>query len=405
MPTSAGPNTKGEENLVFGYDLGDVKNSYRGEPTVNLVPDGGLIGMSGVTLTYLGLEDGWKKYSMSGTFSSGTYPYIMRISDVAFQAGVVYTSKCRVKTNVEGKFNYFGTNGINYVNQPLVTGLSGVMSTVRNSDGSYTLARANFAYVSSSSQPGYLYTNPINNTAFSASTDFVWIRDLQIEQKNHATPYVAGTRSATQGLLDLTGRSTVDLSNVSFDSSAQMTFDGTDDFVNITNATQTLFDNSKSHSFSLWLKKAGNNSGNYAYVYDRYGTYRCPGLLFALNTNTLVVEWRRADDGDWIYNSSGLSVETGIWNFVTVTIEAPGAGLTKTIKVYLYKSTGLETATMTSTTDWNAGTSGSFVIGKSISNNTYFNGQVAGVSTYSRVLTASEVQSNYNAIKGRFNIG
>ena len=35
MPTSAGPNISGEENLVFGYNLSDQKNSYLGEPTTN----------------------------------------------------------------------------------------------------------------------------------------------------------------------------------------------------------------------------------------------------------------------------------------------------------------------------------------------------------------------------------
>jgi hypothetical protein len=41
--------------------------------------------------------------------------------------------------------------------------------------------------------------------------------------------FVEGTRSATQGLLPLVGNSSLDLTNVSFDSNAQMTFDGTDD--------------------------------------------------------------------------------------------------------------------------------------------------------------------------------
>ena len=43
MPTSVGPNTFGEENLVFGYDLGDSKNSFPGIPAVNcaFVPENG----------------------------------------------------------------------------------------------------------------------------------------------------------------------------------------------------------------------------------------------------------------------------------------------------------------------------------------------------------------------------
>ena len=36
MPSSAGPNTAGESNLAFAYDLGDVVNSYKGEPSTNL---------------------------------------------------------------------------------------------------------------------------------------------------------------------------------------------------------------------------------------------------------------------------------------------------------------------------------------------------------------------------------
>jgi hypothetical protein len=35
MPSSAGPNTAGETNLVFAYDLGDSVNSYKGEPATN----------------------------------------------------------------------------------------------------------------------------------------------------------------------------------------------------------------------------------------------------------------------------------------------------------------------------------------------------------------------------------
>ena len=35
MPTHVGPNISGEENLVFGYNLSDQKNSYLGEPTTN----------------------------------------------------------------------------------------------------------------------------------------------------------------------------------------------------------------------------------------------------------------------------------------------------------------------------------------------------------------------------------
>jgi hypothetical protein len=48
------------------------------------------------------------------------------------------------------------------------------------------------------------------------------------------------TRSATQGLLPLVGNSTLDLSTTSFTSNAQMTFDGTDDTLNLGIPVTTL---------------------------------------------------------------------------------------------------------------------------------------------------------------------
>jgi hypothetical protein len=178
-----------------------------------------------------------------------------------------------------------------------------------------------------------------------------------------------------------------------------ISLDGTDDYINGNSNAQVLFNNSQNHSFSLWIKKSGNNSDNYAYIYDKYGTTRIPGLLFVLNSNTLAVEWWA---GFWVFLDTGLQVENDIWNFITVTIDAPGVGQTKTAKVYLYKSTGLVTATVSSATDWDASTNGAFNIGRSISNGTTFNGDIAQVLTYNKKLTDAEVQQNYQATQYRF---
>ena len=73
MATDGGPNIE-RDGLAFGYDSGyGVANNntatrfYRGEPTTNLKSStqtsGAINGMSGVSVTYVGEEDGWKKYS------------------------------------------------------------------------------------------------------------------------------------------------------------------------------------------------------------------------------------------------------------------------------------------------------------------------------------------------------
>lgn len=427
MPTSVGPNTFGEENLVFGYDLGDVRNSYRGEPVYNYHDyDKSVMNQTGFnnwscydgnyTASYhtWGIAQSRTFVTVDGPDGKDTGAMLYHNFDGGFYGptdwGGVPAAICTAgnKVTVQGWVKAADAASVGKTVTPyLYFSLNAGGAEAGASNFNLTENWQLVSHTHTLSAAASNYNNILYFFTNAGSAVRMYLTKIAIlSGKDHAVQWVPGgtARSASGSLADLTGNSTIDLTNVSFDSNAQMTFDGTNDYVGITNTPQTLFNNNESHSFSLWLKKAGSNSGNYAYVYDRYGTYRCPGLLFELNSNTLVVEWRRSDNGTWIYNSSGLSVETGVWNFVTVTIEAPGSGLTKTMKVYLYKSTGLETATMTNTADWNAGTDGNFVIGKSISNNTYFNGYVKSVRTYDRVLTASEIQSNYNALKGRFNI-
>lgn len=395
------------DGLVFGYDTGanpssnfDHRNKkrrfFKGRNNTNYLSDG-LSGYNvvqaanwnGATPSFtLGTSEFGTpigSYNTSGTSYMYSHDYVLD-DDLNTLSGQTVTFSIYLKRDG-------ADSSIRMRVYDNVSGYTNSTKTVTNQFQRYTMTKT------LGSSPTRIFVM-IDNTG-GGVIDF---HSPQLEIGSQASPFVDGTRSSTQSLLDLTKSTTIDVSNVSFDSDGLPTFDGTDDYIDITEASQTLFDNNESHSFSLWLKKAGSNSGNYAYVYDRYGTYRCPGLLFGLNTNTLVVEWRKSDNTAWVYKSSGLSVETGVWNFVTVTINAPGAGTTKTIKVYLYTSSGLQTATMTSALDWNAGTDGNFVIGKSISNNTYFNGQIALVHTYNRVLSASEVQQNYKAYKNRFGI-
>jgi len=56
----------------------------------------------------------------------------------------------------------------------------------------------------------------------------IQISNLQVEVKSHATPFVNGTRSTTDGMKDLSGNNNDgDFVNDSFDSSAEITYDGT----------------------------------------------------------------------------------------------------------------------------------------------------------------------------------
>ena len=235
-----GPNNV-VKDLEFGFDTGHgvADNStstrfYPGEPTTNMQSSnqtsGQLAGMQGVGLSYVGEEDGYSKYSMTGTFSAGTYPYCMYLAGSSFTSGTAYSTQCVLKTNVPNKFNYIG-GGINYVNVAMNN--AGANSSVLQADGSKLIKRQGFNYASTTSQVGYLHSNPINNTTFNSSTDFVYIKNFQIEQNTHCTPWTATSRSDTASLIDLKETKSIDVSNTTFDSSAQMSFDGSNDQISI----------------------------------------------------------------------------------------------------------------------------------------------------------------------------
>ena len=79
MSCSSGPNIV-TNGLVFEYDMGNTQKSWKGKPTTNTANQS-LSVWNGLTGTYISTDfDGWMKYSLSGTWNNGTYPYSMGIT-------------------------------------------------------------------------------------------------------------------------------------------------------------------------------------------------------------------------------------------------------------------------------------------------------------------------------------
>ena len=384
MPTKVGYDLFGEENLVFGYDLADVSNSYKGEPTVNIAADLGLTDL-GAGLSYLGIEDGWKKYSMSATWSGGGYPYSMALNGVSFTGGQPYSVVATLKTNVEHKFNYFCTDGISYVNQP--KDYEGTLSATVNPDRSRTVSRVNFAYTSTTGQLGYLYTNPINGIVFNPDTDFVWVKEYQAEQKTHPTPFVNGTRSATQGLLDLTGNRNIDLSAVSFTSDAQMVFDGTDDYINLGPSAN-------------W--RLGQN-GTIEVVVRREGAITANHRLWCVfnNSSHLDAYLDAATGGLYLHGGLvGTNTQIPLNQYLHIIVRYDGSNIT-----IWYNGVSQPLTGTTSGYQINGTSYSDLFIGRYVSDSGYrWNGSFPIFKIYSRALSDSEIVSNYLGVKNRFNI-
>lgn len=396
------------ESLAFGFDTGygvaDKHTStifYKGEPATNLKSgtqtSGILNGMSGVSLAHVGEEDGYQKYSMDGTFSGGSYPYIMRLANQSFTGGVKYSTQAKVKTNVPNKFNYFGSNGVSYVNQPMDH--SGTLSSTLQDDGCYLVKREGFAYTSTTSQAGYLWTNPINNTTFSSSTDFVYVKDFQIEQNDHCTPYTASSRGNNDSLIDLTRTRDVQIDNSSFDSTCQPILDGTGDDIDLGADVDFASDREE------WTVES---VVKYSSVAGAYNNTTSPANFIGADSiqhnswywsvlGGYLAIWN-ISPGVWKYGSTAIQADT--WYHVVLTVGPGGTSY----QMYL---NGVAEGGTHVGYDFNAEYSGLRVryFGRgSQSNRRNVDGHIAVTRIYQKRLTAAEVKQNFDAYKNRFNI-
>lgn len=358
--------------------------SWKGKPTVNLGANHGVNGMNGITYTYVSTdEEGWKKYSLSGTWNSGTYPYSAAISNTSMTGGTKYSVAATMKTNVKDKFAG-GFTYINYVNAPKDYEGTGGYEILE--DGSHRPYKQGFAYTSTTTQLGYLDTRPASNgTTFNSSTDFFYIKDIQVEQSDFRTPYVNGTRSSTSAFTDVSGNDNqVTIGNLSYASDNTFDFDGTDDYIALPNDIGYT----NEVSVVAWIKTDGSPGGGYHIV--------CGGQHLEISIPHSTGELRHGvytTTGRHVTNrGSGLS--DGNWHQVAMTFGG------NQLKGYIDGVQAGSTATP----------SGNLIssfsgrrLGQFGTDSTYWmNGKIASYAVYKKVLSASEILESYNNLKSRY---
>jgi hypothetical protein len=398
----------GTDALVFAYDTGDTRNSYRGEPTTNLQAAGGAFGHNSgtygnvVTVTDATSEKGpgWKKVTIS---NRGSNFRIIQFTYTSMSANIMYCHSAVFDWgNMRDKGYYINHDG------------SGTGTRAFYKPGDYTTNQGSSISINSSLADGKIAGTIIhtashshaffinnNTTGVSGLNDYFYYREYQVEANTHPTQYTSGTRSATQGLLDLTGRSTIDLSNVSFDSNAQMTFDGTSDVFYTGNLPQldtfTLEVVLKPTTLGGWFLYRNTNM-NY--------TDNADNFIFGFNGSSLY--------GGVEYSPTGADKSVTSTTVLTTGQYVHGVlvhdNTTLTLRIYINGtlegttvSTG-ENYPYRSTNKASIGADGGSNHGGISGNKYFYNGEIPVTKIYNRVLTADEIRNNYRHYKTRFNI-
>jgi len=334
----------GADALVFAYDTGDTRNSYKGEPTTNFISNPTEEMPRGEFGQYRDLAPTFETY--------GLVPYSLSMD---------------IKTNIPGNVYVYMQNGS--------TSRHGFVGA--NASATTEYQRFYFENLTPTlNDPGTAASTLATYTGYGSGVNPT-VRNIQLELGAHSTQFTAGTRSATEGLKDLTGNSSIDLSNVSFGSDAQMEFDGTDDRIDIPTNFGTL--DAYTFEYVAYANSTHNMpiSSRTSTAFYKYGAY----------------SWRYTHGGvaAEFYHTSGNG--TG-WAYYAVTYDG------STITVW---ENGVSKGTRAST--GTADFSGGIKIGSWASAASYtWDGTIPVMKMYNRALTAGEVKNNFNHYKNRFGI-
>ena len=392
----------GTDALVFAYDTGDAVNSYKGEPTENLAGpmDKRFSNWSGLTgsTEYYTTSKGDQGIKLITTSSGGVQWYACSTIE-NIQASTEYTISATIRYEDGGTphpnlfyVRQYDANGQTSERGHFSTGL---MEDLGNGWKRVWRTFTTDATTTHINLQGYEYT----------TGRIIYMQDLQFELKSHKTSFagISGTRSATEGLKDLTGNQVIELSDMSFDSNGKITFDGITNYIDcgdIVSGRQTF-------SAESWVKtedvRVGAN-GSYKNP-SIFGTQHGSGTSgdFALCVKSGNLGYY-AELGVTAYKDSGVFIADNIWHHLAVTKNLEGVIKLYVDGVEIYATAG-NTATLR-TTDlqqyhWEVGRA--YWRGED-STMLRFNGDIATHRFYDRALSASEILANYNNQKTKYNL-
>lgn len=398
MSVSNGPGIV-TSGLVFHYDIGNTKKSWRGAPITNSQWNSGnevspwtVNGVNTDVSATVGLTapipeaktwefrktggsdqwNGWEStYGGIWTGSSGDY----------WSTSYWYKTLAPAGHTGFGIGSYFTSNWSRSYNVTVIDNVSSIIP-----DGkwhyNYTVVRFNEDYSNAicvdgpswgySSQPGTLYLNGL-----------CW------NKNSYAAPYAAGTRSNTQAIVDLTGNNTTNAYNLTYNN------DNTFSFQNNYSAGIEIpsnnFTNLSDLTMSCVMKYTGTQD-HYTGAFMSSGDWNVNHWAFGINQSGSGIDLRRP------YLSYGYTFTQNQWYMVTWT----RSGTTNTIFV-----NGTSIGSQTSSDGIPlVSNSGNTMFGRETYAGGYFNlqGELPVAQIYNRALSASEVKQNFSALRSRYGI-
>ena len=419
----------GSESLVFAYDLKDTTNSFKGQPATNIFLSGNPNGQGSAveiiqTNYFLGkvIDSGvvYRSYVINPAQSDTPTYY----NNGGINKGSMVFPQLNPNTEyIQISFDYYGITPYRRFCCS-GTGLNGYLG-VTSTDSTYDTYGWDTTYSPGS---GDDWNNDINRMGYWQKISLIVdLRDDKVPSNisamyiyldaatqgdgyfanmiftEHTTypsgpiRWVSGTRSNTQGLLDLTTNSTVNISGVSFNSSAVMTFDGTNDEIVI--PYNSSF-NTNTFTVESVCKLTTNDNqhrtvaSRNASVYSHSNGWWMGTLRNGLgNGNNDFRFFLWGDSGYITYNTSNGGNDN-LYHHMVLSCDGT-TGFFYIDGVLVYSETKPSGNLYSSSSD--------LLMGKSPSGD-YWSGDIPQVKLYNRALTSTEVSNNYLKYKRQYGL-
>ena len=368
MASESGYGKISTSGLTFGYDVGETRNSFKGKPTTNYVANASTManfgnyscgtpvtfttefGTTGYRMANLG---SWNGVVMGGISlpSTGTYTFSAYIryigGSVNNNGGTVYTSGFGISDTAAYHSKSSPGEWIRVSNTQNCTGTNGT-----------------FLLISF----GGTYCDDFSSWEVTMP---------QIEAGSFATPWVDGSRSGTNALIDITGNNTIDAANVSYASNGEMSFDGTDDYISLPNG---ILQGTGDFTVNQIVESVAGNQGG-----TTFGSYSSSNLQIFYGSRFI---------GMYLGNASTY-LGTSPWSttlpeFTTSPTMITAVRFGSVLKFYIngeLKKTG-------SSTDTVGISSTVFRIGANTGGSERFTGKIYTTQLYNRAISETEIRKN-----------
>ena len=191
------------------------------------------------------------------------------------------------------------------------------------------------------------------------------------------------------------------ITNATFNSDGYFAFEGSGDYISFASASELQFLNRLPYTLEVWMYPTSNPGANtWTGIFNREDSSvgSRDGYNIYLNgsaSNTFYLATERFCTGTFTgvgygYNDSDL---LNIWHHIVATYDG------KTLRLYrngVQLNSGTSTGNITNATK-------ALEIGRR-GTVAYFIGRLNGQKIYNKALSASEIEQNYNALRGRYGI-